>query len=279
MHAVARRQRPKKRLFFGLAIFTWLLAATCALLLWRITAPGLHQIHPALPIAAGIVLGAGVAALALGTLGMVLATMGFRPPVRMAHGFAWWAINLLFRPAVLLGRLVDIDRERIERSFIEVSNHIVHRQHVSVNPGKLLLLLPHCLQLDVCRHKITTRIENCKQCGSCPVGSLAALAQHYGVHIAVVPGGTLARKVIKQLRPKAVLAVACERDLVSGIQDVFPLPVIGILNDRPHGPCCNTCVDLHRLEGAIRALLPTSTVASIACLHASNGAQCLSSPG
>ena len=279
MHTVARPQRPKKRLFFGLAVFTWLVAATCALLLWRITAPGLHQLHAALPVAAGIFLGAGVAALALGTLGMVLATMGFRPPVRMAHGFAWWAINLLFRPAVLLGRLIDIDRERIERSFIEVSNHIVQRRQVWVKPAQLLLLLPHCLQLDACRHKITTRIENCKQCGTCPVGDLAALAQHYGVHIAVVPGGTLARKVIKHLRPKAVLAVACERDLVSGIQDVFPLPVIGILNDRPHGPCCNTCVDMGRLEGAVRDLLPAPTVASIAQLHAASAVRNLSSPG
>jgi hypothetical protein len=93
----------------------------------------------------------------------------------------------------------------------------------------------------------------------CPVGSLAELSEYYGIHIAIVPGGTLARKVIKSLRPRAVLAVACERDLVSGIQDVFPMPVIGVLNERPEGPCCNTAVDIDKLEDGIRSLLDPET--------------------
>ena len=260
MHTIARASnRPKKRLFFGLALLTWLLAATSAMLLWRISAPGLHQIHVSLPVVAALVLGAGVAALGLGTIGMVLATLGFRPPVQMARGFAWWAINLVFRPAVLLGRVFDIERERIERSFIEISNHIVRGRGVHVHPNKLLLLLPHCLQFDRCGHKITTRIQNCRRCGKCSVGTLAELCEHYGIHMAVVPGGTLARKVIKGLRPRAVLAVACERDLVSGIQDVFPMPVIGVLNERPEGPCCNTAVDIDKLEVSIRSLLDPET--------------------
>ena len=46
----------------------------------------------------------------------------------------------------------------------------------------------------------------------------------------------MARQMVKEIRPKAIIAVACERDLTSGIQDVFPLPVIGVLNERPFGP-------------------------------------------
>jgi hypothetical protein len=46
--------------------------------------------------------------------------------------------------------------------------------------------------------------------------------------------------------------VACERDLTSGIQDTHPLPVYGILNERPEGPCRNTLVDLTTLEKALR---------------------------
>ena len=256
MHSLTRvRHRPRKRLFFGLALLTWLLAATMALLLWRVSAPGLRQLHSFLPIVSAAVLGAGVAALGLGTTGMVLATLGFRPPVRLAWGFAWWAVNLVFRPAVLLGRIFDIKRERTERSFIEISNHIVRSRHIRVQPNELLLLLPHCLQLDRCGHKITNRIQNCRRCGKCPIGALTELCERLGIHMAVVPGGTLARKVIKTLRPRAVVAVACERDLVSGIQDVFPMPVIGVLNDRPEGPCCNTVVDIDKLESGIRALL------------------------
>ena len=65
----------------------------------------------------------------------------------------------------------------------------------------------------------------------------------------------MARRVIKTLRPQAVVAIACERDLTSGIQDVFPLPIIGIFNERPFGPCCNTRVDIARVEATIQSFL------------------------
>ena len=83
------------------------------------------------------------------------------------------------------------------------------------------------------------------------VGSMLALAHKYGCSFAVATGGTLARQMVKQARPKAIVAVACERDLTSGIQDVFPLPVLGVLNERPFGPCFNTRVDINKLEAAI----------------------------
>jgi uncharacterized protein len=49
-----------------------------------------------------------------------------------------------------------------------------------------------------------------------------------------------------------IIAVACERDLASGIQDTHPLPVYGILNSRPFGPCLDTDVALDKVEWAIR---------------------------
>ena len=78
-----------------------------------------------------------------------------------------------------------------------------------------------------------------------------ALSKKYGLKVAISTGGTLARQAVKQARPKAIVAVACERDLTSGIQDVFPIPVLGVFNERPFGPCFNTKVDLQKVEQAI----------------------------
>jgi hypothetical protein len=52
--------------------------------------------------------------------------------------------------------------------------------------------------------------------------------------------------------------VACERDLTSGIQDSYPLPVFGVLNQRPCGPCLDTLVPLAGLEESIRLFLGLS---------------------
>ena len=87
------------------------------------------------------------------------------------------------------------------------------------------------------------------------MGDLAAIEKEMGVEVAIVTGGTLARKRVKEARPKAILAIACERDLISGIRDVFPIPVFGVLNNRPFGPCVNTNVDIDEVKAAIHEFL------------------------
>src|SRR5574341_356597 len=74
------------------------------------------------------------------------------------------------------------------------------------------------------------------------------------VLLPVATGGTLARRRVAEAKPQAIIAVACERDLTSGIQDAYPLPVIGILNDRPFGPCFNTSVDIAKVAEALEFL-------------------------
>jgi hypothetical protein len=246
--------RPKKRLFIVLISLAALLMGAAGYALWRIMVPGLAQLHPILPQVVGIVVLVLTAALFVGIGGIVLAILGF-PTIRFFYFWAWNVINLIYPIAIFLGKMMHISKGRVEQSFIEVSNHLVRRQHIKVPADKLMILTPHCLQLDTCPFKVTRDIHNCHQCGRCGVGDLLSLSQKYGVHVYIVTGGTLARQAVKKVRPKAILAVACERDLTSGIQDVFPMPVIGVLNQRPNGPCFNTCVDMARVEEEIKSFI------------------------
>jgi hypothetical protein len=121
----------------------------------------------------------------------------------------------------------------------------------SVKPDRLLILLPHCIQINDCNIKITGDVHRCKGCGKCEIKDLVSISDRCGVDLSVATGGTLARRIIKEKRPKAIIAVACERDLTSGIVDSYPLPVIGILNQRPFGPCINTRVDMKDVQEAL----------------------------
>lgn len=243
--------RPRKRLFIALILVSLTLAVLLGYGLWQLSFLGLATISSYLPFVIGGLLAAVVLAVVVGVGGIVLALLGY-PTLTAFQGLAWSAIQLLFPLAIRIGRVFDFDKERVERSFIEVSNQLVRQKRVRVKADRLLILTPHCIQHESCPHKITRDVRNCKACGRCKVGELLALADRYGAHVAVVTGGTLARKVIKTLRPHAVLAIACERDLTSGIQDVYPLPVVGVLNERPEGPCCNTTVDLAKVEAAMK---------------------------
>ncbi len=247
--------KPRKRLFLTLILVSLCIATVSSYGIWVVSLPGLANISTYLPMILGAFLATIILAIACGVTGIILAILGFRT-LGIFQGLAWSAINLLFPMAISIGKLFDVDKERIERSFIEVSNHLIKQKRITVQPDKLLIMTPHCLQQETCPYKITRDVSNCHRCGNCQIGDLAKLSEKYGTHLAVVTGGTLARKVIKSIRPQAVLAIACERDLTSGIQDVFPLPVIGVLNERPFGPCCNTRVNLAKVEEAMQSFLP-----------------------
>lgn len=252
--------KPKKRIFMALTSVSALLSAVMVYVVWKVSFPGLYQISWVLPIILGFVGVVLVIAMLSGVFGIVMALLGI-PVIKILYFWAWKAINILFPFAVVLGHLFNIPRDKIEQSFIEVSNKLVLQHKVKVPANRIMILTPHCIQLDTCVHKITRNVENCKQCGRCSVCSMLGLAHKYGCHFAVATGGTLARQMVKQARPKAIVAVACERDLTSGIQDVFPLPVLGVLNERPFGPCFNTRVDMKKLEAAVLTFMLEDDIA------------------
>ena len=81
-----------------------------------------------------------------------------------------------------------------------------------------------------------------------------------GVILHTAPGGTQARAIIRDIRPRAIVAVACERDLVSGIHDVAPrIPIIGIPNTRPLGPCKDTVIDIEKFRSADPSSSPANS--------------------
>ncbi len=198
-----------------------------------------------LAIAASLfMLGAGLLLITLTSLtGVDLLYPHNRPSI---------TVNYLFPAAVLLARLFGVRRDTLRVSFVKVNNAMTIAQRKRIRGERILILLPHCLQIDVCNRKITNNIENCVGCGRCPVAALRRMGERYGLHIEVVNGGTLARRKVKSYQPDGIVAVACERDLTLGIQDVHPVPVYGIINDRPNGPCYNTDVDLELVEEGIR---------------------------
>jgi uncharacterized protein len=186
--------------------------------------------------------------------GLILITLTalFGVDLLYPHGRASITVRLLFPIAATIAQLFGIKRNRLRTSFVKVNNALTIAQRNRIKGDRVLVLLPHCLQIDICNRKLTNNVSNCVRCGRCKVGELAELGEKYGLHIEVVNGGTLARRRVTTFRPSGIVAVACERDLTFGIQDAYPVPVYGVINDRPYGPCVNTCVDMVLVEEAMR---------------------------
>lgn len=244
----------RKRLFLGLITATSLVVCAGLALLWIVPTIGLSNIHPWASTIWGATVALIIAVVVWASLGLALSVAAGRtlPLTKRLRGVT---IKLLLPLMIILARVFGISKERVRNSFIKVNNELVLGEGKSYQPQEILLLLPHCLQSSACAMRLTYDIHNCKRCGQCPVAGLLALSEAYGVHMAIATGGTIARRIVVQKRPKLILAVACERDLSSGIQDTYPLPVFGILNERPQGPCLDTLVPLEQLERALRHFL------------------------
>lgn len=157
-----------------------------------------------------------------------------------------------------LSKRIGMNPDKLIRSCVSLNNNFILNMKTIKPISNIMILLPHCLQLHSCGMKLTSDIHNCKKCGRCVVSELIELSDNLKVDIFVASGGTMARRQIAEKKPDLILAVACERDLISGIRDSLPLKVVGVLNRRPEGPCRNTTVDAESIANLLKSVRKAS---------------------
>ncbi len=129
-----------------------------------------------------------------------------------------------------------------------------------ITPSERILLLPHCLrQSSGCKATYDQDGLQCRRCNpECAINQLSQAAIDDGyLGVCIAPGGKLAIKYVKAKKPKAIVAVACDKELAEGVQGVKELkkdainPVMVILPLVKDG-CVDTEVDVEKALAAIR---------------------------
>jgi hypothetical protein len=195
--------------------------------------PRLGQLHPSIPRVLWSTLAIVTAVLWLwwGVLLLSFVTGRALLPERLAERGPYLRLmRLTSRVAARFGR-----RDWVENASVKVYNALALLRGRKVGKGELLLLIPRCLSKDT-------------------LDGVLGIAGKYGVPVFVATRGQLARRVIRERRPRAVVAVACERDMVSGLHDVAgKIPVLGLTMTLPSGPCKDALLNLRQLEDWVRA--------------------------
>ncbi len=175
-----------------------------------------------------------------------------------AEGFSIYllraGISIMLPAYIYLAGLFREDKDELRRVYINVNNIAARYRLRKNHSARMLMLIPHCMQNKDCRRSITEDISNCKKCGCCRIGEIAGIAENCGIRTVVAKGGTAARNTVKECKPDFIFAIACERELISGIGDVGKIPVIGLINQRPNGYCTNTTVDIQQLKKTLQEL-------------------------
>lgn len=227
----------RETLFYQLSLGAIGGVVVIALVLIWLAGPRLSGIRDGLDgVLAVLVVGLGLLAVVwLGAVAIVLRTnRNWLPRLLAERGLVPWMMPRLERLAVAIG----ISRDRAGNALVRVFNRLaIARRTAGIDPRELLILVPRCLARDSMRQamEISTR---------------------YDVPVFVAARGRYARQMIAMRRPKGIVAVACERDLVSGMHDVAGrLPVLGTTLQLGDGPCRNTEFTLAEMEGQVRTML------------------------
>ncbi len=139
----------------------------------------------------------------------------------------------------------------LKHSFIYVNNMHVQRL-LKGRPENILVLLPFCLQSTLCKHRIIWNIENCKECGLCPVGHIKGLSEDYDFTIKMAERGVMAKDILKAENPELTIAVACADELFEGIVRCRNKLVYGIQNCIQEQYCINTLADSGEVSAALK---------------------------
>ena len=170
----------------------------------------------------------------LALLGLSYATHRPLLPERLAErGLMLPTMHLAWR----VGRLFGVERDWTGHATVVVYDRLAESRKRKVAPEELLILIPRCLS-------------------RAALDGVLDIARRYDVSAYVATRGQLARRAIRERRPKAVVAVACERDMVSGLHDVAGrVPVLGLTMSLPKGPCKDAELDLGKMEEFVRGYL------------------------
>jgi hypothetical protein len=233
--SIEKTDPARKRLFVGVAALA--VAAIIGLLygaLWLIQ-PRLMDISPSLYAIVRSVSYAVSAIIGLWLLFFIASTVtGISILGRLL--IIPLPVNWLLNIALRVRKVVGVSSDRLFNSFLRIHNVLLPGRKV-LSPDELLVLLPRCLRRDDHLY-------------------MRSLRDRYKFRMSTAGGGHEARQQIRTWMPKAIIAVACERDLLSGFLEVNPhIPVIGLPIMRPEGPCKNTQIDKVELESLIRKFL------------------------
>ncbi|MDA3792727.1 MAG: DUF116 domain-containing protein, partial [Elusimicrobia bacterium] len=155
-------------------------------------------------------------------------------------------INIFLALGGVLGRLFGFKEDEVRGFFIDINNSLVGPGGKPA--GKILLLLPRCLQNSKCIQDLSQDVSNCIACGKCQVPEILERTKAKDIKVVLAGGGRQALEEINKYDPDSIIAVACEAELTDGIRAVTDKPVWAIRNERPEGPCKNTRVDIKYIK-------------------------------
>jgi hypothetical protein len=162
--------------------------------------------------------------------------------------FSGIAIQKLEQFAVKMG----VDEKELFQLYVKTKNNASREQFASTPYTERILLLPQCLRYKECPAELGEYGYKCQECGKCNLIKIIHLAKTLGYKgTFILPGGSIAKKIFLEMKPKASIGVACSKELILGSFLCEKLGVIGLGIALLRDGCVNTLVNWRSLNDTI----------------------------
>ena len=152
-----------------------------------------------------------------------------------------------------LATKVGVEEQELFQLYVDAKNRSLIDSFAATPYNERVVLLPQCLRAKDCPAEIGKYGYECQQCGRCSVTKIMQMTKELGYKgTFIMPGGSLAKKVLVELKPKASLGVACYKELVMGSYLCEKVGVIGQGVELLKDGCINTIVNMKALKEALK---------------------------
>ena len=166
--------------------------------------------------------------------------------------FSGIAIKKLEQFAAKMG----VEEKDLFQLYVKTKNTSSREKFAATPYSERILLLPQCLRSRECPAELGEYGYECQECGKCNLKEVIHMAKTLGYKdVFILPGGSMATKILAKVKPKACLGVACLKELVLGsfACEKFGIVAQGIALIRDG--CVDTLVNWKSLNDALHLSL------------------------
>jgi len=147
-------------------------------------------------------------------------------------------------------KILGLKPGNIDKLYIELKNDIHKERFNKISPNKKILFLPQCLRNSKnCKARLGEFGYKCIECCNCKASQIKKKAEALGYRVFIVPGGSMVGKIVKKLRPDAVVGVACMKELAMALDELnMPTQSVELSRDG----CVDTDVELETVMSFLK---------------------------
>ena len=145
-----------------------------------------------------------------------------------------------------LCKVLEKPAEELNKKIASRKNRAMEKVFSAVPFGERVVFVPHCMRnISKCKAKEMGSYYLCAECGACKIGPISKKAKGLGYKgLFVLKGGKAIRNLSRELKPGAIIGVACFFEGVQGIKEgeknKVPVQFVALTKDG----CVDTDVNL-----------------------------------